>query len=150
MNEPDDAAWYRDGLRFACTKCGRCCTGATGYVWTGEDEIGRLAEALSLSVDEFGRRYLRRVGARYALLEHPVTGDCVLLRDGLCSVHEARPAQCRAFPFWPRNLESPAAWRAAAEECEGIALDPAAADAAAIPVFTTEQIEALRGADRPR
>ena len=25
--------WYRDGLRFACTRCGACCTGAPGYVW---------------------------------------------------------------------------------------------------------------------
>ena len=29
MAEP----WYRDGLRFECTRCGHCCTGAPGYVW---------------------------------------------------------------------------------------------------------------------
>lgn len=145
---PAGLAWYAGGLRFACTRCGRCCTGTSGYVWTSEEEIGRLAEALSLPVDEFGRRYLRRVGSRYALLEHPLGGDCVLLRDGLCSVYEARPAQCRAFPFWPRNLESAAAWRAAAEDCEGIVLDGTAADAQGVAVLAAEQIEGLLGASR--
>ena len=101
----------------------------------------RLAAALSLPVDEFGRRHLRRVGTRYALLENSVTGDCVLLREGLCSVHDARPQQCRTFPFWPRNLVSPEAWRAAAEDCEGIAPDPdSAADR---EHFTDGRIKAL-------
>ena len=25
--------WYHLGLRFQCTGCGDCCTGAPGYVW---------------------------------------------------------------------------------------------------------------------
>ena len=29
----DSPEWYRDGLRFECTRCGACCTGAPGYVW---------------------------------------------------------------------------------------------------------------------
>ena len=47
--------------------------------------------------------------------------DCVFLRDGVrCEVYEARPIQCRTFPFWPRNLKTPEAWHEAARECEGI------------------------------
>ena len=59
---PDASSpWYRDGLRFACTECGRCCT-VEGYVWVNRREIRRLARFLELSLDDFGRRYLRRVG----------------------------------------------------------------------------------------
>ena len=27
------------GLRFECTQCGDCCTGAPGYVWVNKAEI---------------------------------------------------------------------------------------------------------------
>ncbi len=111
--------WYADGLRFACTGCGRCCTGPSGYVWVNLEEIGRLAARLDLELDDFGRRYLRRVDSRYALRDRP-GGDCVFLSGKSCSVYEDRPLQCRAFPWWPANLASPEAWKRAAASCEGI------------------------------
>jgi len=36
-----------------------------------------------------------------------------------CQVYEARPRQCRTWPFWNSNLASPAAWRQTAEQCPG-------------------------------
>lgn len=114
--------WYGEGLRFACTGCGRCCTGVTGYVWVSVPEIQALAARMGLSLDEFGRRYLRRVGSRYALVDRG-SGDCVFLEGRSCSVYEDRPAQCRAFPWWPGVVESPRSWREAAEGCEGIRED---------------------------
>ena len=136
----DDAEpWYAGGLRFACTQCGRCCTGSPGYVWTDPSEITALARKLDMSLDDFGRRYLRAVGARYALLENSVTGDCVFYRDGACTVYDARPRQCRAFPFWPEHLRSRESWAAAARECEGIRDDA--------PRVERERIQALRRGD---
>jgi len=35
--------WYKPGLRFKCTECGACCTGAPGYVWISEKEIKAVA-----------------------------------------------------------------------------------------------------------
>lgn len=117
----DFLPWYREGLRFACTGCGNCCTGAEGYVWVTGEEIGAMAAHLGLDVAAFGRRYLRRVGrSRYSLLEDRSTGDCVFLAGRSCTVYPARPRQCRTFPFWSENLASPENWRAAARECEGI------------------------------
>jgi uncharacterized protein len=49
MNDP----WYRDGLAFACTGCGDCCTGAPGYVWVTRAEIEAMAAALGLAPAEF-------------------------------------------------------------------------------------------------
>lgn len=116
----DGRPWYAEGLRFECTGCGRCCTGGDGYAWVSVDEIFDLAAALGLEVDEFGRRFLRRVEKRYALVNGP-GGDCVFLVGGKsCAVYDHRPAQCRAFPWWPATLRSPGAWKRAAEGCEGI------------------------------
>jgi len=129
MNNTNDDRWYRDGLRFECTQCGRCCTGTSGYVWVSMSEARAIAARLGVSLDEFGRRYLRRVGQRYSLLEDADTGSCVFLEDNRCRIHEHRPAQCRRFPFWPVNLVDAAAWSAAAEECEGINDEAALVDA---------------------
>ncbi|HLU48080.1 MAG TPA: YkgJ family cysteine cluster protein [Planctomycetota bacterium] len=114
MSEP----WYAEGLRFRCTQCGRCCTGSPGYVWMGEQEIERLARFLSLTVEEFGKRYLRRVGRRLSLIEK-ANDDCIFWENG-CTVYPARPDQCRTFPFWPENLESREDWDGVAEECPGV------------------------------
>ena len=112
--------WYAGGLHFECTACGRCCTGGNGYVWVETSEITALARHLSLTLDDFGRRYLRRVGERYALLERDPGGDCIFLRDARCSVYEVRPRQCVTFPFWTQNVRSADTWAHTATQCEGV------------------------------
>ncbi|MBX6313893.1 MAG: YkgJ family cysteine cluster protein [Isosphaeraceae bacterium] len=125
--------WYRAGLSFECTRCGACCTGAPGYVWVDEEEIARLAKHLGLTLEEFGRKYLRRVGHRYSLLEKP-GGDCIFWdRSAGCTVYPARPTQCRTWPFWPENLETPAAWERTQRACPG---------AGRGRLYTLEEIEA--------
>ncbi|MDX1501528.1 MAG: YkgJ family cysteine cluster protein [Thermoanaerobaculia bacterium] len=111
--------WFAAGLRFRCTACGDCCRGE-GYVWVGRREAERLAEHLDLERDEFGRRYLRRVQGRLSLTEK-AGGECVFWREGAgCTVYEARPDQCRTFPFWRSSLASPESWSETARRCEGI------------------------------
>ena len=39
---------------------------------------------------------------------------------GGCTIYPVRPRQCRTFPFWPENLESPEAWEEATETCHGV------------------------------
>lgn len=112
--------WYHEGLRFQCTECGDCCTGDPGFVWVTNREIRALAEALGLDVAEFEAKYVRRVGSRKSLVERP-SGDCILF-DGKkrkCTVYEHRPRQCRTWPFWQSNVESPAAWRETCKSCPG-------------------------------
>ena len=110
--------WYRDGLQFTCTGCGDCCTGAPGYVWVSREEIEALAGFLGLALDDFGKRYLRKVGSRHSLIERP-NGDCVFYERG-CTVYPARPSQCREFPFWSENLKSRRAWQETAAGCPGM------------------------------
>jgi Fe-S-cluster containining protein len=115
----EDGPWYRDGLSFTCTRCGACCTGAPGYVWVTVEEIARLAESRGEPIEEFSKRYVRRVGARYSLIEKP-GGDCVFwdAKAG-CTVYQARPIQCRTWPFWEENVETPEDWERTTEACPG-------------------------------
>jgi Fe-S-cluster containining protein len=115
MSQP----WYRDGLRFQCTQCGDCCTGAPGYVWVTQEEIDALAAKLGMDADTFERSYVRRVGVRRSLVEFP-NGDCVFLdSQRRCTVYDARPQQCRTWPFWESNLKTPQAWKQTCEACPG-------------------------------
>jgi uncharacterized protein len=116
--------WYRAGLQFACTMCGNCCSGAPGYVWVSAAEVQSIADVLGLSVEDFMRRHVRRLGNRHSLREL-AGGDCEFLArlpDGTtrCKIHAVRPVQCRTWPFWKSNLSDPEAWEKAARGCPGI------------------------------
>jgi uncharacterized protein len=112
--------WFHEGLKFACTGCGGCCTGAPGYVWVNKAEIQALSAAVGIEVAEFERRYVRKVGIRKSLIEW-ANGDCIFFHSEsrTCQVYDVRPRQCRTWPFWPSNLSSPEAWQATADRCPG-------------------------------
>ncbi len=112
--------WYKDGLKFKCTGCGDCCTGAPGYVWVNQAEIDALAERLGMKSAAFEKKYVRKIGVRRSLVEYK-NGDCVFF-DGetrKCTVYEQRPRQCRTWPFWNSNLRSPETWAETCESCPG-------------------------------
>lgn len=111
--------WYRDGLCFECQCCRACCRGEPGYVWVSEAEIAALAAALGRDAEGFRREHCREAGGRTSLCERP-DGDCVLLGADGCLAYEARPAQCRTFPFWPEHLDRPAGWERLGRECPGV------------------------------
>jgi Fe-S-cluster containining protein len=112
--------WYKDGLRFQCTGCGDCCTGAPGYVWVNKEEITALAGELGLEISEFESRFVRQIGMRKSLVEY-ANGDCVFF-DGVtrkCKVYSLRPRQCRTWPFWESNIRTPEAWADTCRVCPG-------------------------------
>jgi hypothetical protein len=112
--------WYKEGLPFKCTGCGQCCTGSPGYVWVDDEEIKELAKHLNISIPEFIQRYTHQLHGRTSLREDPKNYDCVFLKERRCTVYQARPRQCRTFPWWPDQLASPKAWKEAQGRCEGI------------------------------
>ncbi len=112
--------WFKDGLRFKCTQCGNCCTGDPGFVWVNAEEIAQLAASQEMEVAEFEERFVRKVGSRKSLVEYK-NGDCVFFDSQLrkCTVYEARPRQCRTWPFWNSNVKTPEAWEYTCEVCPG-------------------------------
>jgi uncharacterized protein len=112
--------WYHRGLHFQCTGCGDCCTGAPGYVWINKAEIEAIAAHLKLDIAKFEKKYVRLIGIRKSLIEF-ANGDCVFFdnQDRGCKIYAARPKQCRTWPFWDSNLNSPESWEETALHCLG-------------------------------
>jgi Fe-S-cluster containining protein len=111
-------SWYKDGLKFECTRCGNCCTGAPGYVWITVEEIYKIAEFLGIRERDFVRQYIRKVDQKMSLIELP-NGNCVFYDQG-CKIYPVRPSQCRTFPFWKELLTNQSNWDRAARECPGM------------------------------
>ncbi|MDH3718547.1 MAG: YkgJ family cysteine cluster protein [Planctomycetota bacterium] len=120
-----EAPWYKDGLRFKCTQCGNCCTGAPGYVWVNKAEIEAMARLLDMDVASFEEKFVRKIGIRKSLVEY-ANFDCVFFdnKSRKCQVYAARPRQCRTWPFWDSNLRTPDAWERTCEVCPGSGTGP--------------------------
>jgi Fe-S-cluster containining protein len=112
--------FYADGLRFECQKSGRCCTnhGNNTYVFLTLEDRQKLAALLGERTSVFTRRRCIEIDGRYALRD--VTADCVFLDQGTCSVYEARPTQCRTWPFWPENMQRRIWQQEIATFCPGV------------------------------
>lgn len=117
-----DKPWYSEGLRFTCSGCGDCCTGGEGFVWVNRQEIHEIAAAIGMAddIESFISNYCRKIGIRYSLKEYS-NGDCYFFDNETrrCTVYEARPRQCRTWPFWDSNLKSEKAWKETCEACPG-------------------------------
>ena len=127
--------WYAEGLHFTCTQCGNCCSGTEGEIPVTQKDIGRIAAFLGVSTASFKKLYTRTGDTRKLRLlkmrPQPSSEDeedCIFLdrsSDGaICLIHEVKPSQCRAWPFWPDALKSRTAWEAAGKHCCGIDRDP--------------------------
>ncbi len=119
MPESGPPVWYENGLRFHCTQCGGCCTGTPGYVWLDETSVREIAAFLGETADYFRAWATRRVGERLSLWERD-DGDCIFFsREKGCKIYPVRPQQCRTWPFWASNLESPQSWKRTCKSCPG-------------------------------
>ena len=115
--------FYDNGLRFECQRCLYCCSAEPGYVYLSKHDLERLARKFSLDEDEFISRYCRLVdfGTYFlvSLQERP-DYDCIFLTPSGCMVYDARPLQCRTYPFWPSVIESRESWEREGRSCPGI------------------------------
>jgi Fe-S-cluster containining protein len=115
-------------FKFACHRCGHCCSHGDGHVWLADGEAERLAARLGLANDVFERRFVRTVPdprtgeLRRALVEEPRgSGRCVFLEGAKhCTVYLDRPTHCRTFPFWPSVLADADGFERARAVCPGI------------------------------
>jgi hypothetical protein len=149
--------WYAEGLSFACTQCGNCCTGGPGLVWISDIEIGRLAEFMKISREQVVEKYCRTIDGKFSFTERRTREgnyDCIFLREEkaqrkegdetivhtkrICSIYPVRPLQCRTWPFWEGNLGSEAVWKIAGQRCPGMDRGKK---------YSREEIEGIRDAE---
>ncbi|NHJ19297.1 MAG: YkgJ family cysteine cluster protein [Candidatus Lokiarchaeota archaeon] len=132
-----------NGIEFSCQMCGECCRGFDeGEVYLYQEDIERLIKSLNLTkkseLKKFAKTYLKVVddsflwkepGAergrtyRYKSLGFKFRGDdehCQFLIDKICSIHEARPFQCRCFPFWQMLVSNRKNFINYSKKCPGL------------------------------
>jgi Fe-S-cluster containining protein len=116
-------AHWKDGIRFQCQGTGRCCVsrGTYGYVYLDIHDRRRLAKAVGVSTTVFTKKYCLKHDGYYYLGESEK--QCRFLEGKRCGVYEARPNQCRTWPFWPEHLQSKS-WNEALAFCKGIGKGP--------------------------
>jgi Fe-S-cluster containining protein len=115
MPEP----WYKDGLQFECTRCGKCCSGFPGFVWVNDAEMEAIAEFLGEPLEEVIGLYTRLFDDRRTLRDK-LSNDCIFYeKEKGCTIYEVRPRQCRTWPFWESNVRTPKAWERAQTLCPG-------------------------------
>ena len=122
--------FYTNGLNFSCTGCSTCCRHESGYVFLSRIDVSRLLKALKIDNKAFIEGFCRWIPSinetEQLSLKEKSNLDCifwsgsVLNGNGGCSVYDARPLQCRAFPFWQSVVHDKNSWKATARECPGM------------------------------
>jgi Fe-S-cluster containining protein len=110
-------------MRFECQPACTICCQRRGFVYLTEDDILRAAGFLNMPAEAFEKRYVYRT-RNQRRLRIPRGSLCRFLRADGCSIHPAKPTQCRLFPFWPELTESRRAWRQTGAWCPGIGKGP--------------------------
>lgn len=106
-------------LQFSCVPgCTKCCE-QEGWVYITESDLVNAARFLRLTPDEFERRYVYRTAHRIRLRK-PKGSQCHFLTAQGCSIHPAKPTQCRLFPFWPELTGDRKQWQETGKYCPGI------------------------------
>ena len=118
----DHSDFYKNGLRFECQGSGNCCTshGEFGFVFLTIDDRRRFATHLKISTAAFTRKYCDVKDGVWHLKEDAKNPDCLFLKNKRCSVYEARPTQCRTWPFWPEVMNSKSWKKEVASFCPGV------------------------------
>lgn len=120
------ADWWAEGVRFQCQGSGKCCTshGEFGFVFLTLEDRRRIAQHLGTSTSAFTRKYCALYHGAYHLNEDLKNPDCLFLKGKRCGIYEARPTQCRTWPFWPEVM-SPKAWKKEVVSfCPGVGKGP--------------------------
>jgi Fe-S-cluster containining protein len=114
------------------------------HVYVNYEERQRLADFLDLDLATFNRTYTRLEEDGHRNLKF-VEDHCIFLEEGTCTVHEAKPTQCRTWPFWEELLESPEAYREQVLDfCPGSEVTEPVVSAESIRAQMVETEEALR------
>ena len=117
--------FFAQGLRFSCKRCSACCRFEAGFVFLSKTDAFLLGTALNMDYNGFLENYCRWIpgenGKSRLSLKEKSNFDCIFWAEERgCSVYEARPLQCRTFPFWESVVNSSESWKMTAQDCPGM------------------------------
>ncbi len=116
--------FYKDGLKFSCTRCSDCCRLSPGVVYLSNTDLTNLCQWFKFSREEFVEKYCRWVmyydGTYVLSLQETPKYDCILWSENGCKAYGARPVQCSTYPFWSWMLASKKDWDDCEKDCPGI------------------------------
>lgn len=130
-DKKDDQKWPEiSALKFECTGSGKCCVshGEYGFVFLNKSDIRRLEKFLGVPKEEFAQQddfdFTRFSKAKKKCwhLSNSEKG-CRFLNGKQCSVYEARPIQCRTWPYYPEHMNAKA-WSELSQFCPGVGRGP--------------------------
>ena len=109
-------------LSFSCEMCGHCCDGSGGIV-LGTKDLARLLTYFQMDEEPFLAKYTECASNKPRI----IVGDdnyCYFFETGKgCTIHEARPDVCRAWPYFRGNLIDEFSFGMAKVDCPGISKD---------------------------
>ena len=79
-----------------------------------------LTAGLGMSTAQFTRRYCAKTDGHWHIRDAPGALECRFLSGKRCTVYDARPTQCRTWPFWPEVMHAKAWQREVAKFCPGV------------------------------
>jgi Fe-S-cluster containining protein len=100
-----------DTIKFRCTRCGSCCRRVKDGVVLESLDIYRLAKLFRQSINpDYGTDDIILEYTHIAMLAnglYPIfllntigeNDSCVFLKNGRCSIQEAKPRACKLYPF---------------------------------------------------
>ncbi len=107
---------------FFCQRCGHCCYGRGGIV-VGQRDLPRLLAYFNMEKEAFLEKYTELFDGKPTLITGE-DGFCYFFKEGAgCTIHEARPDVCRAWPYFRGNLIDELSFAMAKEDCPGIVKD---------------------------
>ncbi|MBN2546119.1 MAG: YkgJ family cysteine cluster protein [Spirochaetes bacterium] len=107
---------------FNCLRCSNCCRIDPGAVFLSEDDFNEIIKFLKIDTKSFLIDYCRPIfrGTRQIVaLKEKTNYDCIFW-DNKCTIYEARPLQCKAYPFWASIVESDIDLKKEMKRCKGI------------------------------
>ena len=84
-------------------------------------DVQMLSKYFKLSLKVFKKKYCQITDGFIHLAEkEELKGNCVFLKDKMCTVYKSRPSQCRTWPFWNENMNSKVWNKDISVNCTGV------------------------------
>ena len=116
---------YPKHVHFECERCALCCKDTekrTRKILLLKEEARRISDTTLENIGNFAER--TKESEPYVNVMRKHGGECHFLREGSCSIYEARPIVCRFYPFKLENLGNDRYIFSYTSECPGIGKGP--------------------------